>query len=202
MSEVTDAQCLNGSSDQESGMVAYLVLAHAADEQLRLLTNELLSDRRSKVYLHLDAKVFDLGWIEVYGSPRLVLLSDRRGINWAGYSIVDVTLRLLQTALLESSNKRFVLLSGACFPLKPQREINEYITSITSPWISIWGRIDSTLKHGESMGRYVVTKFYPYDNRFLRGGRLCLNTVLLSISGSSAGLSDSIPASGPRTRRA
>jgi ParB-like chromosome segregation protein Spo0J len=35
-----------------------------------------------------------------------------------------------------------------------------------------------------------------------RGGWLCLNTVSLSISGSSAGLSDSIPASGPRTRRA
>ena len=35
-----------------------------------------------------------------------------------------------------------------------------------------------------------------------RGGRVCLNTVSLSISGSSAGLVGSMPASWPRARRA
>ena len=35
-----------------------------------------------------------------------------------------------------------------------------------------------------------------------RGGRICLNTVSLSISGSSAGLVRSMPVSGPCARRA
>jgi len=150
-----------------SGQVAYLVLAHAADEQLRLLTNALLADPRSRVYLHLDRKLLDLGWVGSCAGPRLVVLSDRATVNWGGYSVVDATLRLLKSALSDESNQRFVLLSGACFPLKPVREINDDICALTSPLIAVWGRFDPMLKQGEGLGRYVVTKFHPHDNRFL-----------------------------------
>jgi hypothetical protein len=147
--------------------VAYLILAHAADEQLRLLTNALLADGRSRVYLHLDAKVLDLNWIEGHTGPRFVLIADRRSLNWGGYSIVEATLRLLRSALSDAANQRFVLLSGTCFPLKTVHEINESILALTMPLMALWGRIDPSLKHGTGLGRYVVTKFHPHDNPFL-----------------------------------
>jgi hypothetical protein len=150
-----------------SKTVAYLILAHAADEQLRLLINELLTDCRSRVYLHLDAKVLDLDWIKVHDTSRFVLIPDRRVLNWGGSSIVEATTRLLQSALSEVSNQRFVLLSGSCFPLGPVREINDHVCGLTMPLIGLWGQIDPTLKHSDGLGRYVVTKFHPYDNHFL-----------------------------------
>jgi hypothetical protein len=167
MSIAIDSHAPSGRVSNRSGMVAYLVLAHAADEQLRLLTNELLADPRSRVYLHLDAKVFDLDWVEVYGTQRLVVLPNRKMVNWGGYSVVEASILLLQAAVSDLSNQRFVLLSGSCFPLKPISEINDDILALTRPSLAIWGRIDSGLKQGEGLGRYVVTKFYPHDNRFL-----------------------------------
>ncbi|MBW4022113.1 MAG: beta-1,6-N-acetylglucosaminyltransferase [Proteobacteria bacterium] len=150
-----------------SGTVAYLVLAHAADEQLRLLTDELLAEGRSRVYLHLDAKVLDLKWLDSHARSRLFLIADRRALNWGGYSIVEATLRLLRVALSEAGNQRFVLLSGSCFPLRTVGEINDDLIGRTTPLIALWGRIDPSLKHGEGLGRHVVTKFHPYDNPFM-----------------------------------
>ncbi|WP_158805806.1 beta-1,6-N-acetylglucosaminyltransferase [Acidisoma sp. L85] len=167
MSEAGDAQALNPHLDHVPGRVAYLILAHAADEQLRLLTNQLLADPRSTVYLHLDAKVSNLGWIGVYGASRLVVLPNRKVVNWGGYSIVDATILLLERALLDKNNQRFVLLSGSCFPLKPVQEINDAVCMLELPSIALWGRVDPMLKQGEGLGRYVVTKFHPHDNRFL-----------------------------------
>ena len=163
----TDAFRLRGGSTGDSGTVAYLVLAHAADEQLQLLTGALLADCRSRVYLHLDAKVFDLDWIEHQTDPRFALLTDRRVLNWGGYSIVEATMRLLRSALSETTNQRFVLLSGTCFPLDPITGINDRILGLTAPLIALWGRIDPALRHGIGLGRYVVTKFHPHDNPFL-----------------------------------
>jgi hypothetical protein len=153
--------------DDPRGTVAYLILAHAADEQLRVLTNALLSDRRSRVYLHLDAKVLDLNWIESMICPRFVLIEERTALNWGGYSIVEATLRLLRTALSDPTNRRFVLLSGSCFPLRAVHEVNDSIRTLPMPQVALWGRIDPSLKHGVGLGRHVVTKFHPYDNRFL-----------------------------------
>ena len=166
-SQETRAPASRGGSSRSSETVAYLILAHAADERLRLLTNVLLTDSRSTVYLHLDAKVRDLNWLEAYMDLRFVLIPDRRVLNWGGYSIVEATARLLQSALSEATNQRFVLLSGSCFPLGPVHEINNCIFELTMPVIALWGRIDPKLKHGRGLGRYIVTKFHPHDNPFL-----------------------------------
>jgi hypothetical protein len=163
----TGASALGANSGKDTDTVAYIILAHAADEQLRLLTDALLADCRSRVYLHLDAKVLDLNWIEHYTCPRFVLIADRRVLNWGGYSIVEATLRLLQSALSEGSNQRFVLLSGSCFPLRATRGINDIILGLTMPLVALWGQIDPYLKHAVGLGRHVVTKFHPHDNRFL-----------------------------------
>lgn len=150
-----------------TGTVAYLVLAHEANEQLFRLINALLADKRSRVYLHLDAKLLDLGWTEVFGDPRLVVLPSRLGVNWGGYSVVKATLLLLRRALADSPNRQFVLLSGACFPLLPTSHLNDRILTLNRPLVSVWGKIDPALHQGEGLGRYVVTKFHPHDRAIL-----------------------------------
>ena len=170
-----DRICYNGldgflfvsEKNSMTGTVAYLVLAHEANEQLFRLTNALLADKRSRVYLHLDAKLLDVGWVEVFGDPRLIVLSGRLGVNWGGYSVVKATLLLLRRALADVSNEQFALLSGSCFPLMPTDQINDRVLGLSTPLISLWGKIDPALNRGEGLGRYVVTKFHPHDRDIL-----------------------------------
>jgi len=147
--------------------VAYLVLAHEANEQLFRLTNALLADKRSRVYLHLDAKLFDVGWTEFHGDPRLVVLLNRVEVNWNDYSVVEATLALLHRALTDSTNERFVLLSGSCFPLMPIGTLNNDILKSIAPMISVCGRIDASLTQDEAPEHDVVAKLRLYDRTVL-----------------------------------
>lgn len=150
-----------------TGTAAYLVLAHEANDQLWRLTNALLADARSRVYLHLDAKLLDIGWTEHHGDPRLVVLPRRIAVNWGGYSVVEATQLLLRRALMDSSNEQFALLSGSCFPLMSTGELNDAVLALNAPAISVWGKIDAALSEGEGLGRFVVTKFHPHDRAIL-----------------------------------
>ena len=161
--------------------VAYLILAHAVNEELRLLIDALLSDQRSAVYLHIDAKIPDLGWLSDYSNPSLVVLPNRRIVNWAGYSVVDATLRLLRSALADASNRQFALLSGACFPLRSQKSVNDRILSLSGPSVSLWGRVSPELRQGEGLGRYIVTKVHLHDDHLLPPKRSGLHERVWSV---------------------
>gem|GEM_PF-5941102 len=145
--------------------IAYLVLCHAADEQLELLCNTLAQDPRVHVYVHLDNKAEVNSEIKINKESLLdvTFISNRCQVNWGGFSVVDATLRLLRTALQEKSYEHFVLLSGSCFPIESPEDTNNRIEEINEGLFSIWGMIDPNLKSSEGFGRYVVSKFQPYD---------------------------------------
>ncbi len=125
----------------------------------------LLLDDRSRIYVHIDAKVEDLGWLAHRAEPRLTVLDNRIIVNWGGYSVVKATLLLLDYAFRDDQNLRFVLLSGACFPIQPPQAVNDNILAQQTPVVSIWGKIDASLKANEGFGRYTVTKYHPLDVR-------------------------------------
>ena len=145
--------------------IAYLIMAHAVNEELDLLVRTLLLDDRSRIYVHIDAKVKDLGWLAHRAEPRLTVLDNRIIVNWGGYSVVKATLLLLDYAFRDDQNLRFVLLSGACFPIQPPQAVNDNILAQQTPVVSIWGKIDASLKANEGFGRYTVTKYHPLDVR-------------------------------------
>ncbi|MBM9403110.1 hypothetical protein JUN65_16145 [Gluconacetobacter azotocaptans] len=143
--------------------IAYLITAHAVNKQLALLVDALLSDSRSRIYIHIDAKTRDLGWLARTSDERIVVLTNRTAVNWGGLSITDAIRSLLEAALRDAGNVRFVLLSGACFPLREPRSVGDAILERAEPRLAVWGRIDATLARNEGLGRYVVTKFHPLD---------------------------------------
>ncbi len=142
--------------------VAYLLLVHAADAQLRLLTDTLLGDPRSKVYVHLDRKCADRGWLAGPLDPRLKVLSAHR-VNWAGFSIVKATRTLLRAAMRDEANERFALLSGKCFPLQPIAEVNDRLLATPGSAFALWGAIDRNDDSVEGLGRQLITKFHFND---------------------------------------
>lgn len=142
--------------------IAYLVMAHAINDQLKLLIDSLLSDPRARLYIHIDAKVMDIDRLAA-DADRVTVLTDRTIVNWAGFSVVEATLALLNVALLDKENERFVLLSGSCFPLRAPQTIGDAILARDKPAFAVWGRIDPSLAENENLGRYVVTKYHPFD---------------------------------------
>uniref|UniRef100_A0ACD5YHI0 Uncharacterized protein n=2 Tax=Avena sativa TaxID=4498 RepID=A0ACD5YHI0_AVESA len=72
-----------------------------------------------------------------------------KATRWGETSVVDAERRLLANALLDLSNKRFVLLSESCIPLHPFLAIHTYLTRSRHSFV---GAFDDPGPHGR--GRY------------------------------------------------
>lgn len=147
-------------------MIAYLVLAHRNTEQLRLLIATLAGDPRSQIYLHMDCrKTPSPDLPEFAGRLRIV---PRMRVNWAGYTMIEATLRLLRTALADHENERFVLLSGSCFPLWPITRINDLIQSGGNR-MALWRRVTDATAGRREINAF--GKFHFPDIRLLNPSR-------------------------------
>jgi hypothetical protein len=104
--------------------IAYLVLAHTDPVQLARLCAAL--DDHADIYVHVDAKC-DLRPFVEQALPRCVrFIEDRVRVSWAGYSQVEATLRMLQAAFDSGRPyRRFVMLSGLDYPIKPTAALRE-----------------------------------------------------------------------------
>ncbi len=147
--------------------VAYLILAHSQNEQLDLLVNALLSDPRSRVYIHLDAKTKVERAFRFDDISRVRITENRVHVNWGGFSVVRAMKNVIRAALEDKSNERFVLISGACFPTRSPSAINDALLTGNGNLFSIWGQIDPKNLSSEGFGRYIVSKFQPCDIELL-----------------------------------
>ena len=143
--------------------IAYLVLAHQLNDQLRLLLETLASDGRSRIYVHMDSKCRDLGWLADVDPDVLTLIPRRHAVNWAGYTMVDAMTELLQAATGEPNNAKFVLLTATCFPLRPMSDVNDHILNLPGSLMAIWGSIDPSDPALEGTGGGTVNKYFFND---------------------------------------
>jgi len=102
-------------------MIAYLVLAHANPVLVGRLIDRL-SHPADKIFLHVDARAN----ADAFRSTGATLIENRVSVHWSGFSMVQATLNLLETAFASGAN-RFVLLSGQDYPVKPLRVIREFL---------------------------------------------------------------------------
>lgn len=149
--------------------VAYLIVAHSANEQLRTLCDVLLTDRNARVYIHLDRKTADTGWLSRYENPCLVWIS-RHKVEWGSYSIARAILALLEIAIEQGDTERFVPLSGTCFPLLPPVELGKAILSLPEPKFAIWGKLGGE-RRIDRYGEKAATGYFPYSVRWLNPRR-------------------------------
>ncbi len=105
----------------------YLILAHKNPGQVYKLINELV-DRDSFVLLHIDRKTGTL--FEHFPEreiPNLWICEDSIEVNWAGFSQVKATLKLIDLLFELALPFDYVhLMSGQDFPIKPGSVIREF----------------------------------------------------------------------------
>jgi len=105
--------------------IAYLVLAHENPKHLARLVGSLSSES-SAIFVHIDRKSPADAFTGIRGEH--VHFARRRvAVHWGDFSIVEATLELMRTALAyEPRLERFVLISGADYPLRPAAEIEAF----------------------------------------------------------------------------
>jgi hypothetical protein len=96
--------------------IAYLILAHNQPAHLQRLVQRLAAPGVA-FFVHVDAKSDINAFAGL--APAVTFCARRVNCGWGDISLVHATLALLQCAAAAPSGfDRFVLLSGACYPLQ------------------------------------------------------------------------------------
>ena len=105
--------------------VAYLITAHDNPEHLRRLV-AALSSPSSKLFVHIDRKS-NVGEFSGLEASHIDLTPDRVPVYWADFSLIEAILVLLRKAMADPRHfDRFVLLSGADYPLRSAAAIDRF----------------------------------------------------------------------------
>ena len=106
--------------------LAYLILAHADAEHLKRLIRCL--NESCDIYLHIDAKADLDDFKECITEKNVFVVQDRVSVAWAGISIIDATIKLIESAVNSGEDySHLVFLSGADYPIKKASYIQEYL---------------------------------------------------------------------------
>jgi hypothetical protein len=110
--------------------IAYLVLAHSDPVHLRRLLKRLQRENVA-FYVHIDGKAdIDPFKHATADIEPIYFCEPRVKVTWAAFSVVEATLRILEMALAHEdlTCNRFVLLSGADYPIASNEEINHFFS--------------------------------------------------------------------------
>jgi len=116
-----------------------MIMAHNHFKTLKLLV-QALDHPNHDIYIHVDKKAgsFDPALISATCKHASISFIPRRCANWGGYSLVDITMSLLRTAV-QKEHGYYHLLSGADMPLAPSNEIDAFFEAHQGfEFISFW----------------------------------------------------------------
>lgn len=126
--------------------IAFLVLAHRSPDGLARLVERL---QPHQVFVHVDAKS-DQAAFRVVTNRIGVVPVEPMSVNWAGFSMVAATMRLVEAALLYSRASHFVLLTGACYPVRPMAELERLLATEQRQFIN-YHRITASTPHWQPL---------------------------------------------------
>lgn len=110
----------------------FLILAHGQPAQVNLLIACLLA-QGGQVVLHIDKKnigAFTDSIARWQADRNFHLVGNPVTVNWAGFSIVEATLRGISCALEQCGNFDYLhLLSGQCTPLLSLDEMSQHLAA-------------------------------------------------------------------------
>jgi hypothetical protein len=96
--------------------IAFLILAHSDAPHLERLCHAL---QPHAVFVHVDGKATAFPFEKILALPNVTRVQPSIKVHWGDYSMIEATLRLIETARSAGPFDRYVLLSGACYPAKP-----------------------------------------------------------------------------------
>ena len=117
--------------------IAYLIMAHNHPDHLLRMVNAL--DRKGAAfYIHIDSKTDELPFQALLGSRGNVhFLCDRVSANWMGFSLIEVSLRLLGLAVSHGFDY-CLQLSGADYPIKSNDYLFSFFEKADMEYITFW----------------------------------------------------------------
>ena len=151
--------------------IAYLITVYNTPNHTKALINALRHEN-AFFFIHLDAKSTVADYA-VLKAKDVRFIEPRIPVYWADFSHVQAQLSLVREALNDSRDfSRFVMLSGACYPLRSAHAVYTYFfAKQTSEFINLVEMpSDSNGKPEERLSLYWVTQpdkvMYVY--RFIR----------------------------------
>lgn len=118
--------------------IAYLIVAHQHFNHLQRLVDGL-SHQDARFFIHIDLKAGAV--------PRLkrpVQFIKQQSVYWAGYSQVQVSLRLMEAARQRGEFDYFILLSGVDYPLKSNQRLIDKLRDERGEYINIMQGFQAT----------------------------------------------------------
>ena len=136
--------------------LAYLLAAHDQPAQLDRLINVLDGDD-VVFYVHIDGNA-DVAPFEIFHESRsnVHFLRNRVRVTWMGYSHVESILRLMAQAVADGFDY-CVLLSGSDYPIKSNREIQDFFRKMDKEFITFWRLED------KPSWLHKIEYYYPID---------------------------------------
>ncbi len=114
--------------------LAYLILAHDRATQFQRLVSALHHDH-VEFFVHIDKKSSILPFQQGLSQRNITFLSQRQNVRWGRFEIVLATLQLMQAAL-SSRADYYILLSGADYPIKPNKYIQDFFAHANGEFIT------------------------------------------------------------------
>ncbi|HEY8954762.1 beta-1,6-N-acetylglucosaminyltransferase [Chitinophaga sp.] len=113
--------------------IAILIIAHKNFEQLVRLVRSLTTksgNAEVTVYLHIDSDALislDELAARFPDDANVFFIEPRTKLNWGGFSITNLTINLLNTAVNHTRHDYYCLISGMDFPLRPIEDLANYL---------------------------------------------------------------------------
>jgi len=120
-----------------SPKIAFLIAAHEEPLLLRRLVLSLAAPR-ARFFVHIDRNMPARPFAEALsGIAHVNFIQPRVSVRWGGWSQIEATLLLMRRALAQDETlARFALLSGACYPLRSNEALRDFLLSGDGEYIS------------------------------------------------------------------
>lgn len=109
--------------------IAYIIVAYYDFHHLARLINKL-NHPNTTFYLHIDQKVeFNLESFEndLDNTDNICFFEDRNTITWGGFKLIETIITMLKSCVEDDYYDYISLLSGQDYPLKNNRQINDFL---------------------------------------------------------------------------
>lgn len=114
--------------EPQCAQLAYLMLVHQDPRHFARLIRRL--DRSAHFYVHVDARADIAPFLEVSRGLPVTFMRERLPVTPGTITQVKATLALLYNVLRrDRSHAKFVLISGACYPIKPTSHILDVLAA-------------------------------------------------------------------------
>lgn len=109
--------------------IAYIDLVHKDPILVERVAKRLTQGTNNTIFIHIDKKIDINDFSNIIESKNIRFIKNRVEVNWAGFSSIKATINSFKEALDYGNYDRFVILQNLDYPLKSNKEIEEFFNN-------------------------------------------------------------------------